>query len=388
MASYLLFMVMCIFLPGMFAPNLFEHADSHTLSETMLASILIWISTFCSLAAARVFLETRASVPAKNYLLQVFQALDSFFVEMNQVTGGVVLAKDTHLLPDKKPVAWRETSKKSMGTVRYLFRVLVVLEVPLLCAFQMISSSLTTVSVYSVTVLLYLLWGIAAALIAVHAAGLVSSERSRQTLEVLLTTPVPGREIIRQKFRGVLRLFCVLLVPFISIFAFECWFNANYGWEYFTWSFLLVLIYLSAVAWTSMYLGLRIRSQIRAVLAAVALLIVVVGLPVAVPTLLAAGPQFPLSEAGQLLRVLSPAIVIPAVESGDPAAYGIPDPYRAWYLVNAVCFGFLAWTSRWLCLRDADRILGRAVQSSADVKPADAPRYFLNDRQPAPDGVT
>ena len=38
-------------------------------------------------------------------------------------------------------------------------------------------------------------WGLAAAVVAALAAGTVSGERSRQTLDVLLTTPMPGREI-------------------------------------------------------------------------------------------------------------------------------------------------------------------------------------------------
>ena len=84
-----------------------------------------------------MFLESRAFVPARNYLLEFFRLLDGIFTDMNHVTGGIVLSKDVNLLPGTEPVAWRETSKKSLGTVRYLFRMLMVLELPLLWTFQL-----------------------------------------------------------------------------------------------------------------------------------------------------------------------------------------------------------------------------------------------------------
>ncbi|HVJ68184.1 MAG TPA: ABC transporter permease subunit, partial [Caulifigura sp.] len=66
-----------------------------------------FVSLFLSLiylVLATEFLHRRAFVPARNVLLQLFQALDRFFNEWNQVTGGVVLIKDGHPLPLKDPV--------------------------------------------------------------------------------------------------------------------------------------------------------------------------------------------------------------------------------------------------------------------------------------------
>ncbi len=57
---------------------------------------------------------------------------------MNVLTGGIVLIRDRDLLPKRHPVRWRETQKKSLGTFRYLFRVFVAVEAPVLIAIQWI----------------------------------------------------------------------------------------------------------------------------------------------------------------------------------------------------------------------------------------------------------
>ncbi len=361
-ASYLLFLVLCWVLPGMFALDVFDETGDLAGATTMAGLSMIILSTVCFLFGARVFLEARASVPAGNYLLQVFRALDEFFMDLNHTTGGIMLVKDVQVLPGNTPVAWRETSKKSMGTVRYLFRVLVVLELPLLCVFQMLNGPGVVTSTGSVTVLLYVLWGVAAAMIAVHAAGSVSSERSRQTLDVLLTTPIAGRDIILQKFRGVRRLLCVLCVPFLSIFAFERWYKSNYGWEYFWWSTACVLVYLPLTAWFSMWLGLRFRSQIRATAVAACLIIAWLMLPLTVRYLLAAGFNLSLPDWAHYALALNPSVVIPAIETASPLAHGIPGPSGGFYLAHVAFYGALVWIFRQLSLKDSDRRLGRAAK--------------------------
>jgi hypothetical protein len=53
-------------------------------------------------------------------------------------------------------------------------------------------------------------------------------------------------------------------------------------------------------------------------------------------------------------------VVIPAIESANPSAHGIPDPYWTFYLVNIALYGTLLWMFRRLSLKDADTRLGRA----------------------------
>ncbi len=114
-ASYLCFLLLCFLLPGMFAPHVFAWAETRTLPEAVRGSTIIICSICGFLILARVFLESRAFVPARNYLLEFFRLLDGFFTDMNHVTGGIVLTMDVNLLPGTQPVAWRETSKNRWG---------------------------------------------------------------------------------------------------------------------------------------------------------------------------------------------------------------------------------------------------------------------------------
>ena len=154
------------------------------------------------------------------------------------MTGGIVLVKDGDPLSGDEPVAWRETTKKSLGTFRYLFRVLVVLELPLLFICQILQTERAgragldadlDISSTSCGVL-------AAAMIVVHAGSVISSERTRQTLDVLLTTPLSGgAEFSAEAAGGAAADSDVLLVPFLTIFLFESWWNQSHD---FRWLYL------------------------------------------------------------------------------------------------------------------------------------------------------
>ena len=247
-----------------FGPYIFyQYADRNvTFTTIVLRSIPMMFSCVCFLVLARLFVVRRAFVPARNYLMALFRSLDGLFVRMNEnsVTKGIVLIREATTLPDDAPVAWRETTKKSMGTLRYLFRIFVATEIPVVVGCILtIGFSYDASRLGGVTAMLFLLWFVSVLLVSVKATSLVSAERSHQTLDVLLTPPLTARDIVIQKFRGVRRLMFVLAVPFITIFLFEAsWrseFTGGYGyrhefsmWLYLTASILSIAIYLPMIA--------------------------------------------------------------------------------------------------------------------------------------------
>src|SRR5205085_10219957 len=81
------------------------------------------------LILARRYIVRRAFIPPRNLLLNIFKSIDGAFVRLNQnrVTRGIVVVADKAGLPVDAPVAWRETTKRSLGRGRYLFRLLLVL---------------------------------------------------------------------------------------------------------------------------------------------------------------------------------------------------------------------------------------------------------------------
>lgn len=308
-------------------------------------------------------LKHRAFLSQRNVLLLIFKELDDFFTSMNQITGGVELVKDKHKWPEFKPVQWRETARKSLGTFRYLFRVLVVLEVPVLFVCQGARLSAYGEGGEWVRTLLYFLWAISALLVCSHGASLISSERSKQTLNVLLTTPMTGRSILLQKVSGLRRLVCILLVPFVSIFAFETWWSRDHGAEYLICSVLTVLTIIPAVAWLSIWIGLRIRSQTRAILTSIGVVAMAAIVPVAIREL--ATGQYGLRLEGNLqyLLALSPVDVLRAIETQQYEKYGLlaesPLPV---YAAMFVLFGVTTLVFRTWSLIGIDRRLGRVPE--------------------------
>jgi len=307
-------------------------------------------------------------------LLKFFKGLDTLFTKLNnnRVTRGVVLVNESTRLPEDKPVAWRETTKKSLGTVRYLVRVLVALEFPVLavCLIIVIGGR-RGMMLEEVSVILFFLWIISVLLLSVTSASLISGERSRETLDALLTTPMTGREIVLQKAQGIRRLMYVLLIPFLTIFFFQTWWHSFFtgnnpyrrgafdGPSYLICSLLSVAVYLPMVSWFSLWVGLKVRTQNRAIFGALAGLVVWCVIPVVlfsvVMVMTRARPQ---SGVG-LLMLFSPVTIIPVNEFNE---YDSIFAGARWFPIigNFMVYGACMFVLRTICLERADRLLGRS----------------------------
>lgn len=307
------------------------------------------------LLLARVFVIRRAFATPKYYLMRFFRGLDGAFQRLNQnrVTRGVVLVHDSQVLPEEEPVAWRETKKKSLGTFRYLVRIFVALEFPVVF-FCLVAIMLHSGSVYwhrhpAIILVTTIAWLAAVMFVSVKAATLVSGERSHETLDVLLSTPIGSDQFVREKFKGVTRLMWVMAIPLLTAMAMQTWFGTVTGgvlglrstyrdlsgfgidpliaavvawfvllaaatwllrtydvvrWRtlgavwvysmavavivtrglqghlskdspigYLLGAVLSVAVYLPLVAWLSFYIGLRMKTQTRAIFTAMALLV-------------------------------------------------------------------------------------------------------------------
>jgi len=348
-----------------------------------LAQALIVLAPVLFLTVATRCLVSRAFVTPRNFILAFFRGLDRLYTRMNVVVGNVELVREKALLPDDKPIAWRETAKKSLGTVRYLVRVLVAIELPTAFLLSIASESRTVNLNQGLGVgsyLWFLIWGIAAMLVAVSAASIVSGERTRQTLPVLLSTPMPGDEIVRELFAGVRRLITVLWIPFGTIAAYEYWFHlgaSSFGQvtiiERLICALLEMSIYPFLIGWGTFYLGTRVRSALWAVLGSLLAMLTVILLPYAGALLaiwLDLGPDW-----ARAFAYASPATIVMLNETQGATITHT--------FFNFVAFGGLALLIRARCLRHADRLLGRS-EAPAGVRPAVSPsrRAFSLPRAP------
>ena len=110
-------------------------------------------------------------------------------------------------LPDDEPVAWRETQFAPLSRPWHLLLLFLFVESPtLFCCFVLLFA--WRYDEYVVTCLFfYCSWWTAAALLVIaKASSLAPSERSKQTLDILLSTPMTGRQIVAEKMRGTLAI--------------------------------------------------------------------------------------------------------------------------------------------------------------------------------------
>lgn len=251
-----------------------------TLLHKSLGPVVIALMV---LGATRLVLIPRAFVGHSSMLLRLFRRLDQFFKDLNSwTTGGIEVVAESNTLPGDDPVTWRERNKKSLGQFRWLVRILVVLEFP-----TMFICSLTAAFGGSaggpLTPLLILLWIFAAVLAAVKGASLFAQERARQTLEPLLSTTLTSRELVEQKVRGTNRLLIVLGCPIVTVYltqAFMVWRgDLSVVALFLLVSTGLTLIILRTIVWVSTAIGIRVRSQPRAIAASITVVILLALIP-------------------------------------------------------------------------------------------------------------
>jgi ABC-type transport system involved in multi-copper enzyme maturation permease subunit len=247
---------------------------------TISKSVPALLVTAVLLLFARLTLVRRAFVSQASALLKALRVVDVFFTALNEhTTGGIELVRDSNPLPGDDPVAWRERNKKSLGKARYLFRVLVVLEIPTLFICVLAATVSARNAFQGLYVLQGLIWTLAVLVTAVKAATLFSSERAKQTIEPLLATPLSGVELLSQKVVGMRRLLIVLSVPILTVNLTQFLLGMDLNrisanviqrpLIYLLLSICATFVLLYLVTWLSAGIGLKIHSQTKAVLASV-----------------------------------------------------------------------------------------------------------------------
>ena len=317
---------------------------------------------------ALAFLVERAMQPPRNILLQVFRGIDRFFTDLNEnTTGGIVLVRDRDTLPNNEPIVWRETQKKSLGTFRYLVRILVVIELPTvlilsLTDFRFQGRRLGTMVMF--------LWTIAIVLVTTKVASIVSGERGRQTLDVLLTTPLTSREVIIQHMKGVQRLKWVLRLPLLTVVGFRVYWNPFDAamMAYVVGTAVALFIFFELCGWISMLIGLAVKSQMKALVLSV---VVVFGASL-VPVILTRGSLLQLSGQGTeanfgaiVYSLMSPVTLIQFLERGAASF--------AMIFAHAIFYGAILFAVRWFCLHNADQWLGRCDDNNYIEPEASSP---------------
>ncbi|WP_339907961.1 ABC transporter permease [Symmachiella dynata] len=376
--------------------------------ELALRSVPLVFSTLMFLGLARYYLVRRAFAQPRHLVRKIFKGLDGIFetINKNPITKGVVLVKEQTRLPTDNPVAWRETMKKNLSQFRYVLRICLLFEIPIVVvALLMLDASMHPSRAYTpLSFLLIMLWTLTALILTVQAANLIASERSRQTLDVLLTTPLSGREIVLQKMQGMRRLVIGLSVCFLTIFVCEAWMRrgldmASYGgvgnalsyystWRYLVASLLSIAIYIPLIGWLALWIGLIAKTQTRAILGSLAVLFLWCAVPWGI--LLSLSDLFT-DRKDVLTGLFSPVTMILCNEFNafGPDGGLFPGIVRGhlfrWVVVllNFAFYGLILYLIRSRCLRLADRYMGRREEQPAGIQTSTPPPPSPADLQVA-----
>ena len=347
-----------------FSVKMLEYRDP-TIPQTLLLSIAPLVTTFVFLLVARFYFVRRAFAPPHHRLLAIFRRLDAAMQRGNRLFGNVTFRTRDRALPGDDPVAWREMTRTALGRPHYLVRLLVALEI-LTCGlcFWAVAEGGTSQNNELLSLLAASLGTLGILALSALAANAVVSERISQTLEVLLTTPLVARDIVRQKARMLTRFLWVLAVPLATIFAMEAWTEVGATcWapegmrsadpaHYLLWALLSLAVYLPLVLWLSLWIGLKMRTRFRAILTALGVIVVWCVLPMVIDAI------YTYDSRSSFLMALSPLAVPTANEFGHVGNL-FPQMETLGPVLNFLGYGVLALFFRALCLRGADRYLRR-----------------------------
>ncbi len=333
-----------------------------------VGSLPILLSTAVFLLLTRFFLIRRAFVPARNRLLTLFRELDGVFTRWNgsRLTRGIVLIRDKRTFPEGQPVAWRETTKRSLGRARYLIRIGGAVEMALIALLIFLVIFTDGDARQAVMMLAFSLWTMAIAIVSVQSSSLIAGERSQQTLSVLCTTPLSGRDILLEKFSGVRRVMAMLCVPLLTVILFQAPQPAQ-----LVCSVLALAVYLPLTAWLSLLVGMKMKTRGRAIIVALAAIAGWCVLPIVfifMPLMMLQPP----GTADSLLNFsifLSPAMIVAVNDYGDWHEFGnSPWPGMTLnFLMYATALVFIRRAS----LQNADRWLGRVESDCSHHAPRD-----------------
>ncbi|MHC5053613.1 MAG: ABC transporter permease subunit [Planctomycetota bacterium] len=344
----------------------------------MLMAVLPWVWTAVFLLLARRFLVTRAFKKKSRSVLRLLRDLVRFLVlrarpaKARRARGATRSRGD---LPANRPVVWRELSRSALRTPGGFLMTWFLLVVPLVVAAALLDGLIgAPYAGPGVAITAWILWIMVALIVAGRSVSAFGAERANQTLELLVTTPLTGREIVAGKAAAIRRrglLALLLLGVLFVVGACLAPTSGRYGPDlgflgYLFVAFMSVPIYLGMAGWLSGWIGLRMRRQSHATAIAFGAVFGICVGPFLLGLAISAFTGIDIDDGPHWLFALSPAMIIGLTEVGkfEDVFDDVFDTHAAVpILLNwIVCIGIAA-TFRALCLANADRYLGRPVSS-------------------------
>lgn len=304
---------------------------------------------------------------------RLFRRMDGMFHALNQnsLTRGKKFFAERNDLPVEKPVAWRETSRALLSSPTQKVRLGVAAAAVLVFSFVLAVAADEEVYLYIVPTFLF---GLSCVFLVVSGASLISRERSRQTLDVLLSTPLGGEELLRQKMAGIRRWHWWIVCAFGAVLGLLVFLNGvgslgtmSGSREWVFLSAAMLLVYFPPLAiWMSVACGIAAKSQSRAVMTALGVVggWGLLGWGTAVSEIWQ-GPSLGWGNntlVGMILSGTGPLFLITAMLNSFFFNQYSPHEEQyllSWIVLNGIGYLGVAWVVRRWCYRNIAQLLGR-----------------------------
>ena len=352
LGSAVLYFVLEVEQLGMLAAGLYPAVAYFLIVESSSHGAWILVALLPSTVATVVFMLRAREALQQSVLIQRKVDPDA---ALRALVRGENSAGDI----GDKPIAWLERGRllSTFGSINTslvsaLFVILLILTVMVPGTWRD-ESMVCTVTV-SIT------WACLATGIIMCTVGALSGERQAGTLQVLLTTPMPGEQILSEKLYAAKRLLLWSAIPF-GITAIVA--TLREGPERFAWylggSAVTIIIYGMLLTWLTAWLALRINRMGRAVM------IALVGVSV-----WCFGPMWAFAVLEQFgfsvwppLQLLSPIGMLAMLElPGRMHDEVVAGEIWVLLLINTIVYGGLLVFVRHYCRSHAGVLLGRSGQ--------------------------
>ncbi|MBA3709975.1 MAG: ABC transporter permease subunit [Planctomycetes bacterium] len=174
-------------------------------------------------------------------------------------------------LPVTRPIAWREMNHlrwwwRTQGFAAVALFSLIAMMIVIFVFLPAFAAHRQEESGMTVLVIMAFLLGVP--LVSTQASGLISGERSRSTLDILLTTPIDRGALLTQKLAGLNLLGWLTWSGAMAASLLESLAESAYGpgrvLAYLGASAITDALLIRIAIWIGMMVGLRLRSQIQA----------------------------------------------------------------------------------------------------------------------------
>lgn len=273
-------------------------------------------------------------------------------------------------LPDDDPVRWMERKRtfiRGRATMEGMF-FLIGLPMLLIAFLALISTWQTGGEApeenHAFTVLVCLSWAViipGMILVVVNAATGGLQEGTR---DVLLTTPLDGKQILLQTMQGLRIQVAFFAGPVVLLVLFEMLAESTgFGkWSFYTVGWAVTgIAYVTLLCWGAMYLGLVLRQRLRALLVGILGFAAWCVLPWLIATISYGLANIRPGDDNLwgYIQLLSPAVMVYGLEDPDLLTREFGGGMWFALLANSVIYGALALALRNYCLGRADHLLGR-----------------------------